>query len=909
MTDADLRDLIDRVTDHLLANGGRERAGSDEIRFQCPSPEHRDEHASCDWNRRSGVYNCLSCGSRGGAVALARLLDLPLSNGTPAAAPGSGRRGQRRETTGGEASPSSPPIPAVPLPDEERWQRLVNQLVTSDYDVAEEGRAFLSALGIDPATCGWGLGYLSDDDLERHRLPRGADGVRFLVPVRDPETGDLVDVRRYAPGLWGNVDDRLKCVPWSQGTGSAAPYGWHDLPTDADTLVWCEGEKDRETALALGFAAVSHTNGAGSAAKVARELPLALLTGRRVAILFDHDEPGRTHGRKLADVLGDRGIPVAILAWPTDSPKGFDVADAVTRDGAEVARTLIRWQLDSAEWLAPGAEIPVIATGGRQLSAVADEAIEVLRTANEPPTLFVRSGQIVRVQQDENNWPIIVTVGTDALLGRLARVAAWTGSQGRPVHPPKIVAQTVLVEPKLPFPALEGVTQVPTLRPDGTVLDRSGYDAATRLVYSPPPNLQVPATPDHPSRAEVAAARAVVADVLADFPFVDQASRANTWALWLTPVIRAAIEGPVPLACIDAPAPGTGKSLLAEVISIVATGRAEFSTAPDTDDEWRKRITSLLLSGSTILAFDNVPSHLRSDPLAAAITADWWSDRLLGQSVTIRARQRATWIATGNNLAVGGDLPRRCYWIRLDAQVSRPWERDGFRIADLRGYVTRHRGEILGALLTIARAWYDAGKPTTEVRRLGGFEHWTETVAGILAYTGVNGFLGNQAEMYDQADEDGPVWEAFLRAWQRCFGSEPVRTAAVIEAMGEHGVPSADDLRESCPPWALGRDGQPDARRLGNSFKRYLDRRYGSDSIRLTKASVDGHAKVGMWAVLDDAGSAESGGSIPSPPHTSEQQTRNSFTTRTVGKTPQVPADPAGDDQQLPGIDDDPFAR
>jgi len=32
--------------------------------------------------------------------------------------------------------------------------------------------------------------------------------------------------------------------------------------------------------------------------------------------------------------------------------------------------------------------------------------------------------------------------------------------------------------------------------------------------------------------------------------------------------------------------------------------------------------------------------------------------------------QRATWMATGNNLHVGGDLARRCYWIRLDAGMA-----------------------------------------------------------------------------------------------------------------------------------------------------------------------------------------------------------------------------------------------
>ena len=47
-------------------------------------------------------------------------------------------------------------------------------------------------------------------------------------------------------------------------------------------------------------------------------------------------------------------------------------------------------------------------------------------------------------------------------------------------------------------------------------------------------------------------------DPIGDFPFVDDASRANSLALMLTPILRQAIPGPVPLALIDKPKRGTG---------------------------------------------------------------------------------------------------------------------------------------------------------------------------------------------------------------------------------------------------------------------------------------------------------------------------------------------------------------
>ena len=63
------------------------------------------------------------------------------------------------------------------------------------------------------------------------------------------------------------------------------------------------------------------------------------------------------------------------------------------------------------------------------------------------------------------------------------------------------------------------------------------------------------------------------------------------------------------------------------------------------------------------------------------------------------------WAATGNNLRVAGDMPRRSFGIRLDANAERPWERTGFKIAGLQQHVLANRGDLLAAALTIIRAW------------------------------------------------------------------------------------------------------------------------------------------------------------------------------------------------------------
>jgi hypothetical protein len=208
---------------------------------------------------------------------------------------------------------------------------------------------------------------------------------------------------------------------------------------------------------------------------------------------------------------------------------------------------------------------------------------------------------------------------------------------------------------------------------------------------------------------------------------------------------------------------------------------------------------------------------------------------VLGRSETVTVSQRATWIATGNNIQLRGDLPRRCYWIRLDARESRPWQRQNFRHPDLLGWVTRNRGRLVHALLTLARGWVAAGKPkASDLPQLGSFEAWTEIVGGMVAYAGIPGFLGNLSALYDKADEGNAEWEEFLLAWWETFEEEPVTVAQLAKR-----VETADELREALPPdlaEAFDKSKGSFSRRLGNALSKRSGTRYGEDALRVVKA-------------------------------------------------------------------------
>lgn len=507
---------------------------------------------------------------------------------------------------------------------------------------------------------------------------------------------------------------------------------------------------------------------------------------------------------------------------------------------------------------------PQIQINNRHLQDITEDALSALAASNDPAELFVRSGALVRVAEDENGVPSIQEITEDALKGRLARAAYFyraNASKNSPdltrADPPTAVVKDILALPASvwQFPALEAIVETPILRADGTIHEEPGYDPETRLYYRPAPGFYMDAVPDHPSSDQLNNAVSLIDEAVGEFPYADRASAANTLAYLLSPVVRQAIDGCAPLAVIDKPQAGTGGSLLAEVAGEIGSGRsAEMLGAPRDEEEWRKQITSKLSEGATMITIDNVDGALWAPSLARALTARTWTDRVLGRTGTITVKQRATWAATGNNIMLRGDLPRRCYWIRLDAKQARPWQRQQFKHPALLSWVRANRGRLVHALLTIARSWYTAGCPKDEtLPRLGSFESWTATIGGMVSHAGFSEFLGNLEELYEKAAEGEAEWEAFLEAWWRERGEDSITGKDLAKLIEERSA-----LKDALPAdlaEALDKGTGAFTRRLGKALAKRVGTRYGEDSLHIVEAGEYRRAK--LWSVQDSSGECE----------------------------------------------------
>lgn len=495
---------------------------------------------------------------------------------------------------------------------------------------------------------------------------------------------------------------------------------------------------------------------------------------------------------------------------------------------------------------------PAIVHNGRQLDAVVAEAIGALHASNKPPTLFVRAGHLARLRQDEERRPMIETLRTDHARLHLAHAATWwrmnKDGESTATPPPLDVAASTLAAGHWPMPALAGVVELPVLRPDGTFAVEHGYDAATKLFHWHRGAPYAP-IPDEPTADQVTAAVALIDEAIGDFPWDSTADRANAWGLLLTPLIRPLV-GQVPMALIDAPEPGTGKGLLVTVAATLALGRPAGLTAwPTSEEELQKVVTATLMSGSTMVIFDNVEGMIRSANLAAVLTADVWQGRILGRSENAMVPNRATWVATGNNIDVGGDLARRCYRIRLDARIASPWKRTGFRHPDLPIWVAEHRAELIHALCTIVRSWWVAGAPKADaLAAMGGYTAWVRTVGGILRHAGITDFLANLDDFHATADREAQQWEAFLATWLDHYGEGGMTVAQLISAMAS-GSHTGGELHAALPEDLAGYwDTAGFSRRLGHALRKRVGRHYGPDGVHLIEHPRD-RQKVAIYGV------------------------------------------------------------
>jgi putative DNA primase/helicase len=663
------------------------------------------------------------------------------------------------------------------------------------------------------------------------------------------------DHKTFRPLSYCKNEDGKERWSWVAPTSDIPLYNADKLAANPTArVIICEGEKAADAAQALFTDCVAVTWRGG--AKAVAKAPWETLAKREVSVWPDHDEAGLAAAQAVVNELRSVGcasitmLDAKALASldPTnpddpnrEPPPKWDAADALAewndharlktevdrhsraleiRERVELSRDNIGETVDAAEKVLLKSSLPIFKRGG----------------------FIVRAGQYAEKLPDGQTQPVLVALqlnpaGLGEALESVIRFEQYDARKKgtKPIHAPDLLLKTFLDRGKLSgLKQLTGVTDIPLIRADGTLLDVPGYDDATGIYYKP--SRLALEIPENPTLDDAKEAIETLQHLVRDFPFEDEVDTAAAISAFVSAVNRPTL-GPTPMYALTAPTPGTGKSLLASLITTVSTGNLpSYITQGQDEEELEKRVSAQMLAGRRVINIDNCDRPLKSSALCNLLTAESVSIRILGRSEMPEIASSAFILINGNNLTLANDMIRRTVLCRMDAKSERPEERAiGW---DANAEARRNRGKYVSACLTIPLAYLAASAPR-QTTPLGGFEKWSRRVRDPIIWAGLPDPWGNADKLRD-SDPEKERFLAVAEQWIKHLGNAEMRVADVINTV--NSSPQNEELKMALMNIAgVGRD--INANRLAAYLRRYTDRPMAGFKF----VSRKGHAGTKVW--------------------------------------------------------------
>ncbi len=636
---------------------------------------------------------------------------------------------------------------------------------------------------------------------------------------------------------------------------------WQSVIDDVTKpVVIAEGAKKAGALLTCGYAAlalcgvdmVRLRNG-----HIVRNLKALAQPGRHFVICFDSDSRPETVKNvgsaidRLAKLLMQHQCTVAIATWDSSLGKGID--DVLVTHGKDKvvemvgeARSLQKWrqtirQITSStpKSAANDSGKPRLDIRVGELHQIANKVLAHFASVTNPRNRIYAQGnsqgyslvrvlktaaaiesRYLHVSQDNDVLDPLTADSLQCQINQTFEIYRWTEKDDVSVEKradcPANLAKHILAMGRWSqLPILRGLSYIPLLAKDGEIIEQPGYHLGTGfLLQFDPSDFELKTSP---TKDDAIVALALLKDLLKEFCFKTDLDRSAALSLLLTAVSRR-LYPLAPLHAISAHQAGTGKGTLVNLACILATGNKEVGAAGFTDDEAEmgKRVLATLLSGTPIFIFDNVDRRLGGGTIERVLTAEYYTDRILGVSKNATCSTQVTWIANGNNLSFTADMPRRTILIELDAEMESPETRTFSR--DIEAYTLQNRGKLVSAALTIPQAYLRAGSPTSKdtPAPLGSFGGWDVVVRRSLLWLGEPDPVQTQSTIRE-ADDARITHAVFMDAWYAKLGSAPNQVREIVQmAIADNG-----EFKNAVFDICLDRQGQPSSKMLGYYLRKH----------------------------------------------------------------------------------------
>jgi putative DNA primase/helicase len=361
----------------------------------------------------------------------------------------------------------------------------------------------------------------------------------------------------------------------------------------------------------------------------------------------------------------------------------------------------------------------------------------------------------------------------------------------------------------------------------------TGYDAEHGVVVCAGDGW--PKVPAAPTREQALAALELFWSLLSGFPFVHESDFAAAVAALLSAVLRPTLPA-CPAFGFTAPVRGSGKSKLADIAAVLATGRpgAAITWSPK-EEENTKLLGAAAMAGDSIVLIDNIEIAVRSAALNSMISQLTVAVRVLGLSKLVRVETAALYLLTGNNLLIQGDLTRRVVVCNLDPETERP-ELRAFDFDPVQRAL-RDRKALVAALLTIAQWGLQVKDGPIPI---GSFEEWSRRVRNTVMGLGLSDPCASMEALHRE-DPEREMAVELLSEWRREFSGAPTTVAEAVR----RATSGSASLRDAIDPIA-GSPGGLRPKALGRYLARIKDRWIGDLVLR---RGADSLAHAATWIV------------------------------------------------------------
>lgn len=463
--------------------------------------------------------------------------------------------------------------------------------------------------------------------------------------------------------------------------------------------------------------------------------------------LFD----GETAAAEVVERFADKDVAVGLYLMDEVARDALLMRVRGSKGPAEKMLKGLSQELARTTPQAPKTDPARTLTNGIDQVSVQADKIRVWATTQD---WYHATRGVAALQRDSTGRLQIETLQTQTAGARVAEaftlMTLGTGEHAE-VRPaaqlPSAAVNVVLAQPTR-FRPLLAIADAPFFRPDGSIVYDAGYDASTATYLDP--LLEMPPVAEAPTDREGAHAVEVIEDLINEADFADDASRASWWAMLFYAVAREVVGGPVPALVIRSDDDrGAGKTLMTQLIKIIAHGTDDLSTLRAHEELAKKFFAKILRDPTAPVIFDNVERPISSAELSAFLTGERYADRILKESTEVTVPNKTVLMFSINGGSVDEDIATRSIYTNLRVRPGYRYKKDPL------AYAKAHRGELRWAVMTIVRWWISQGRPEGAAYGDLRFPAARDFAAGLLQAAGVPGWLdGRGEEMLNQQLSD-----------------------------------------------------------------------------------------------------------------------------------------------------------